>query len=289
MKTSNTKCTVKCLLLCLLTLFSRSPVFADDALQLYDLSDRKVVALASILHRLTAKRIILVGENHTDSAHHKAQLQVIRSISETGLPVAIGLEMFRADSQDALDRWVAGEKRSEDFEKAFYENWGFNWTLYRDIFHYARDKKIFLVGLNLPRAITQQVARQGFNSLSPEQKGTLPFVTCVVDPEYMDFIKRAYGGHSHGQMNFSYFCEAQLVWDKAMATRALEFLNARPEFMLVILAGTGHAWKKAMPEQIRQQSTFGYTVILPEVPGEIDTKRVTSDDADYLMLGVSDK
>lgn len=280
---------VQCLLLCLLTLLWRNPAFAEDGLQLYDISDRKVVALENVLHRLIAKRIILVGERHTDPANHKAQLQIIKAISETGLPVAVGLEMFRADSQDALDRWVAGKTTEEDFQKAFYDNWGFQWSLYRDIFHHARDKKIPLVGLNLPRAITQKVARQGFNSLSPEQKGTLPFVECVVDPEYMDFIRRAYGSHSHGQTNFNYFCEAQLVWDKAMASRALHFLNAHPAFMMVILAGTGHVWKKAIPEQIRRESSFGYSVILPEVPGDIDSKRVTPEDADYLVMGISNK
>jgi uncharacterized iron-regulated protein len=274
---------LKCLLLCLLILLSRNPVLAGDPLQLYDITTRKVVALENILYRLTTKRIVLVGEHHGDPTHHKAQLQIIKSIAETGLRIAVGLEMFRADSQDVLDLWIAGKMEDEDFQKAFYDNWGFSWTLYRDIFHYARDKKIPMVGLNVPRAITQQVARQGFKSLSPAQKGTLPFVECIVDPEYMEFVKRAHGSHTHGKMNFNYFCEAQLVWDKAMAARAHEFLNAHPGFMMIILAGTGHAWKKAIPEQMRQQSTSGYVVILPEVPGEIDAERVTLEDADYLF------
>jgi uncharacterized iron-regulated protein len=157
------------------------------------------------------------------------------------------------------------------------------------IFKFAREVKIPMVGLNVPRTVTQQVARKGFDSLSPEQKGTLPFVECVVDPEYMEFVKRAHGSGAHAQMNFNYFCEAQLVWDMAMAIHALEFLNAHPGFMMVILAGTAHAWKKAIPKQIRQRSSFDYAVILPEVPREIDTHRVRLDDADYLMLGISDK
>jgi len=103
----------------------------------------------------------------------------------------------------------------------------------------------------------------------------------------MEFVKRAHGSHAHGGMNFDYFCEAQLVWDKAMAIHALEFLNSHPGYRMVILTGTGHAWKKAIPEQIRQRSPFGYTVILPEVPGAIDRARVSLDDADYLILGVS--
>jgi len=270
------------LLLCALILIAESPALCGS-LKLYDISEREMVTLESVLPRLTAGRIVLIGEHHATAAHHEAQLEIIREIAETGLPLAIGLEMFRADSQDVLDRWIEGKTAVEDLRKAFSDNWGFSWTLYDDIFHYARDKKIPMVGLNISRAITRQVAREGFNSLSPEQKGTLPFVECIVDPEYMEFIKRAHGSHAHGKTNFNFFCEAQLVWDKAMAGRALEFLNTRPGFMMIILAGTGHVWKKAMPEQIRKQSTFGNTVILPQVPGEIDAERATLEDADFLF------
>jgi uncharacterized iron-regulated protein len=187
------------------------------------------------------------------------------------------------------------------FQKAFHDNWGFSWTLYRDIFHHARDRGIPMIGLNVPRKITQQVARKGFDSLSQEEKKTLPFVECVLDPEYMEFVKRAYGAHGHGQMNFNYFCEAQLVWDKVMAVHTLEFLKSRPGFTVVILAGTGHAWKRGIPEQLRRQWSSQYeagsglkrsaiecTVILPEVPGATEKEEVTLDDADYLILGLSE-
>ena len=108
-----------------------------------------------------------------------------------------------------------------------------------------------------------------------------------MDPDYMEFVKSAHGAHPHGGMNFDYFCEAQLVWDKAMAVHALEFLDFHPGRTMIILTGTGHAWKKAIPEQIRQRSPLDCSVILPEVPGAIEKGRITSDDADYLILDLS--
>lgn len=286
---SNIKRMARFLLLCMLILFAKGPALAEEPMQLYDIANREVKTLKSILYRLTASRIVLVGEHHDQAGHHRAQLQIIQSIAETNLSVAIGLEMFSRKSQEVLDGWIAGKIDERTFQKAYDDNWGFAWTLYRDIFHYARDKKIPLVGLNVPRALTRQVAREGFNSLSPQQKENLPFVECVVDREYMEFVKRAHGAHAHGKMNFNYFCEAQLVWDKAMAFHALEFLNSHPGFMMVLLTGTGHAWKKAIPEQLMRQSSVVYIVILPEVPGAIERDRVTLDDADYLILGISDR
>lgn len=252
--------------------------------RLFDVRLEQETTLAQLLPMLREKRIILVGEHHTTESHHWAQLQIIRALHESGVPVVIGLEMFRAEEQDALDSWVNGEMKDADFQKMYYDNWTFPWPLYSMIFEYSRERRIPMVGLNVPREITQQVAMGGFESLSKKDRGRLPLVTCRVDPEYMAFIKRAYGAHAHGQLNFTYFCEAQLVWDKAMAINALEFLRANPGVSMVLLAGTGHAWKKGIPEQIRQRSPLPYVVIFPGVPGHVEPGFVTEEDTDYIVL-----
>lgn len=163
-------------------------------------------------------------------------------------------------------------------------NWNFPWALYCMIFEYAREKRIPLVGLNVPRDVTRQVALEGFQSLSRKDKARIPSVTCRVDREYMDFIKRAYGAHAHGQLNFTYFCEAQLVWDKAMAIHALDYLEAHPNASMVLLAGTGHAWKRGIPEQMRQLSELTYTVVLPQISGRIEPRTVHVNDTDSIWL-----
>jgi len=56
----------------------------------------------------------------------------------------------------------------------------------------------------------------------------------------------------------------------------------------VILAGTTHAWKRAIPEQIKRLSSgYSVSVILPEAPDESQRKKITPDEADYLVLNVS--
>ena len=254
--------------------------------QLYDLQNNKEKDMSEVISDLKKNRIIIVGEHHNNINHHEAQANVIRTMKESGMEVAIGLEMFRSDSQQILDRWIAGEVDEEDFVNAFYDNWGYSWENYRVIFDYARQHKLPMVGLNVSRDITRQVAFHGFQSLSKEQKGKLSNIACRVDKEYMDYIKKAFGGHAHGKLNFSYFCEAQLVWDTVMAINALDYLDKNPNAMIIVLTGTGHARKHAMPRQIRQRSEVAHTVILPEVKGFIDSETVDSTDADYLMLGL---
>ena len=111
------------------------------------------------------------------------------------------------------------------------------------------------------------------------------FVTCDVDPDYMAYIRKAYGAHGHGQMNFTHFCEAQLVWDKSMAAGALRFLKANPEHTIVVLAGSGHARKGGIPAQLKKMAPVDHLVILPEIDGSTSEGGLDHEDADLLIRG----
>jgi uncharacterized iron-regulated protein len=230
-------------------------------------------------------RYVVVGERHNEADHHRGQLKVIRLLVEKGVPVAIGMEMMRADSQPYLDDWVAGKMDEDAFEAVYRDNWNFPWPLYRAIFVFARDHHIPIVGLNVPREVTRQVARKGFDSLSPSQRQNLPFVTCQIDDDYMAYIREAYGAHGHGNMTFDNFCEAQLVWDKAMAANALRYQRKAPERVVVILSGTGHARKGGIPRQLALGGSVSTLVVLPEIPSLLEPDRLSTQDADFLIQG----
>jgi len=237
-----------------------------------------------VIAQLKKDRLVLVGEHHTNERHHRAQLQVIRLLHEAGVKVAIGMEMFRRESQNELDGWISGKLDEGSFEKIYNNNWTYSYSFYRPILVYARDNRIPVIGLNVPSDITRQVARMGYQSLSDDQRGYLGDVACRVDKEYMAFIREAFGGHTHGNINFIYFCEAQMVWDTVMAVTALNYLSQNPKTVMVILAGTGHVRKQAIPSQVRSRSDLSFTVILPEAPGSIDKTTVDNEDADYILL-----
>jgi uncharacterized iron-regulated protein len=250
----------------------------------FDLTHEKDAGVEQVLPELKQSRLILVGEQHDNERHHQAQLAVVRMLHESGVDVAIGMEMFRKNTQPALDQWVAGEMDEKTFQAIYYDNWNFDWRLYRPILEYARQNRIPVIGLNVPKEITRQVARQGYQSLDEEQRHALGDVACRVDKEYMEFIRRSYGAHAHGNMQFLYFCEAQMVWDAAMAVNALDFLEAHPNRAMVLMAGTGHVRKQAIPAQVRQRVELPITVILPEVPGVIESGMVDRRDADFIYI-----
>ena len=257
----------------------------SEPLRLVDLASSNTVSGDAALSKLKDRRLVIVGELHNHAEHHRAQLRVIQALYDAGLHLAIGLEMFRSDSQAFLDQWVSGQMDEVRFKPVFLDNWNYDWLLYRPIFEYSQAAKIPLVGLNVSRKITAQVAYKGFESLTKEEKGPLEGITCDVTPEYRDFIQRAYGAHGQNTMTFERFCEAQLVWDTAMAMQAVDYVRKHSQVTLVILAGSGHARKLGIPTQLEKLGWQSYAVILPETKGIFDAFLLSEQDADYLLIG----
>lgn len=110
------------------------PAGAGDAQPVFDLREARRTTLDHLMPELLKTPIILVGEQHTDVGHHRAQLRVIQALHNAGARVAVGLEMFRKNSQGALDRWVSGDISPREFERIFNDNWGYLWPAYQPHF-----------------------------------------------------------------------------------------------------------------------------------------------------------
>lgn len=258
----------------------------EAPLMLYDVKERRAVALGEALPKLVAADVVTIGEVHDEASHHRAQLSIIKALHEAGHRFGVGLEMFQRRSQSSLDQWVAGQMSETAFQDAFSANWGPTWDLYREIFLYCRQEKIPMVGLNVPREITSKVAREGFASLSPAEIGELPPITCKVSKDYSEIMRRAHGHGGMSEAAFTRLCEAQLVWDTAMAVHAEGYLKNNPDSHLVILAGAVHAWKAGIPAQIRELNPRrGVVSIIPESRDRFRQDEMTVEDADYLLPG----
>jgi uncharacterized iron-regulated protein len=70
-----------------------------------------------------------------------------------------------------------------------------------------------------------------------------------------------------------------------MAIYALEYLDRNPASRMVILTGSVHAWKRAIPRQIEtMRPDVTVSVILPALDGKEGKALLTAEDADYLVL-----
>jgi aminopeptidase N len=215
-----------------------------------DSARREVVTPAELAARLDPVRILFVGESHTDMEFHRVQLRVIQELVVRGRQVLVGLEMYPASEQGWLDRWTSDKALSEESflaESHWYRNWGYNWRYYRDIFLFARNNRVRMFGVNVPRALVQTVRKEGFDGLSAEQKALLPQRVDTGSEEHRRLFRAFFGpGDSlHGHMPEAMFegmYRAQCTWDAAMGWNAVQALRQHggENAIVVVLIGSGH-------------------------------------------------
>jgi len=181
---------------------------------------RAPVSFDVLLTDLSSARIVFVGEKHTDPVHHEIQLKVIKELYKTNPDLAVGMEMFDYTYQGVLDQWSDGKLDQKEFlEKThWYANWRFDFALYKDILDFIKEKKIKLVGLNIPSYIPSRIRVGGIKNLSIKDKKHLPEKIDTSNTAHRNYVESVYKLHHHKiRKNFDYFYEAQCVWEEIMA------------------------------------------------------------------------
>lgn len=252
------------------------------------MTDRQVLTLPQLAAVAGASDVILIGEVHDMKYHHDLQLDLIRSMFERKVPLAIALEMIQSDYQNHLDAWVDGKMTEGEMRMVFAVNWSpEDWEMYREIFLFARDNRIPMVALNVPLDVVRKVAEQGFAALTPEERKGLPAGTsCDLNNPQIAMLRKTFAKvphHAgHGKM-FNNFCEAQTVRNSGMAVTLSRYAGGHPGRRIVTLTGIWHAIKYAVPDQLqRSGSRLSCTVILPETP-QVNSGNATAGEADYLV------
>ncbi|MFY9821474.1 MAG: ChaN family lipoprotein [Thermoanaerobaculia bacterium] len=214
----------------------------------------EVIAPAELPKRLAGVRLLLVGESHTDMDYHRCELRVVQELVRAGRPVLLGLEMYPYTEQRFLDDWVDGKLTEEAFlhGSRWYENWGYNWLYYREIFLFAREHKLRIFAVNAPRDVVTAVRKKGFKNLTPEEAAHIPADIDTSSPDHRTLFKSFFesGGDSlHSSMTDAQvdsMIAAQSTWDATMAFNAIKALkeHAKPETgpdtVMVVLVGSGH-------------------------------------------------
>ena len=91
--------------------------------QFIRVSSGKTVSFEQVVRDIEKADLVFFGELHDNTDHHRVQLDIIKALDTAGIPVAVGLEMFRANSQKELDRWVLGKSGVKRFRPVYDDNW----------------------------------------------------------------------------------------------------------------------------------------------------------------------
>jgi len=226
-------------------------------------------------------RVIFVGEFHDQRDHHLLQLAVIKELRKQGLNLAIGLEMFDLEKQPILDEWVQGRVPLQEFVARYQQGWSINWAEYDSIMLFARNNAIPMLALDSPPDLVKAVTYDGAKALTRENGKRLPVgVTTSMSSSYRQFMSQAFRSHQIPEAMFDNFCAAQGLRNSTMAKRISGYLQQHPEKSMVVIAGVGHAMRRAVPVALAEEG-LSIRIVIPKTEGLYD--ELDRDDMDYFV------
>jgi uncharacterized iron-regulated protein len=200
---------------CFLLLFSVS-LHAQKTIpyQLFDAHGKKTT-YEKMLNQSAKADIVLFGELHNNPMAHWLQLELTKGLLN-GKPLILSAEMFEADNQEALNKYLSNEidDKGLDTLGRLWKNYK---TDYKPLVEIAKENKLPFVAANIPRKYASRVYKYGFESLDSlptsekQWVAPLPIAYDSLLPCYADILK-ASGGH--GGVNLP---KAQAVKDATMA------------------------------------------------------------------------
>ena len=208
-----------------------------------------------IIKNAARRKVVLLGEAHTNPDHHAWQLQTIAQIYAINPDIVLGFEAFPRSKQDVLDKWSGGELSEHEFIKlsGWDETWRFDKSLYMGLFNFARINRVPMLALNVNRELINNVSKNGWANINKAERFG------IGDPApassgYIRILEQVFKDHE-GEKNkqstsssdsnkFGNFVDAQLTWDRAFAEAIEKKLKSERSSgaspVIINIIGRGH-------------------------------------------------
>ncbi|MCK6693383.1 MAG: ChaN family lipoprotein [Thermoanaerobaculia bacterium] len=214
----------------LFLLATASPLFSQSkpAYILYN-ADGKKVSYGKMIRTLKSKDIVLFGEYHDNPIAHWLQLETLKDL-HAQRRLVLGAEMFEADNQEVLDRYLRGEIDAKGLD-TLARLWKNYRTDYAPLVNFARDSHLVFVATNIPRRYASMVAKGGFgvlDTLSALEKSWMALLPMAYDPELPGYKNMIAMMGGHGGPNLP---RAQATKDATMAHFILKYFQPSRLFL----------------------------------------------------------
>ena len=244
----------------------------------------ETLAGEQLFKRLERSRIVLLGESHTNPAHHRWQQYMLSALHSRNSNMVVGFEMLPRSKQSVLDAWSTGKLTEKEFleQSDWQKLWGYDAGFYLPLLHFTRLNRLPAVALNIDRELVSQVGEEGWQALTEEQRMGLSD-PAPASADYRDSLARLYAyklsldeededdnkgepdlDEVLGSNAFSNFVEAQLTWDRAMAEALAAAHRRDPTALVVGIIGRGHLeFGYGIPHQLADMGIEDVDVLLP--------------------------
>lgn len=274
------------------------PASAPEVGDILHVATGHYVSQEQMLANATLDPLLYVGELHDNPASHRLELTALKAMAARHPgKVALGMEMFTAKQQDALNKWVAGELSEKEFlrqSRWYSEGWASDFTYYRALLEFCRDQQIPVIGLNVDKELGRQVSKMALAEMAPEVRAQLPEMD-LSDPYQRAMVEAMISDHAAGGKMVESFHRRQTLWDETMAQSVVDYLQDQPDMHMVVVAGGWHVeYGFGIPRRVFRRLPLSYTIIgskTLKVPEEkrhqlmnVKMPRFPMPEADYLTF-----
>lgn len=225
-------------------------------------------------------QVVFVGESHLSWLDHAVQLEVIRHLKEQGKKVAVSLEMFPAGMQYFLNSWNEGKVSEDEFIAVYKTTWMVSYSLYRDIFLYARQNGIPLFGINFDDSHVRHLFKMGLSSVPKATLDLIKFESCNDNQGYKSAM-RSYWPMLRHTKSFKEICNIMRFKEGVMAYNISQILQ-KEAYTVVVLLGASHAIKSAVPSMLEKHHDADYAVLVPERLQNLTQYPLNREEADFM-------
>jgi uncharacterized iron-regulated protein len=216
-------------------------LFADHPLvgKIWDMKSRSFIDEATLLARINAANVLLLGEIHDNPQHHELQQKLLNARIASGARPAVMMEQLNAESQPALDQALAGSKRDEVLSSVTKLIKFTDWKFYRPFLVIAVDNKLPVIAANISNQQLQPVIWNGFAAYDAGDLKRLA-VEQVWSESREKYLARNMGGAHCGQLKDELragLSRSQRLRDALMADSAMSSIGRG----IVGIVGSSHA------------------------------------------------
>jgi len=257
------------------------------------------IGLDQMIRDMRSSRFVHVGETHNSLPMHEIQDQVIRALYAQDRNLAIGLEMLPVTVQETLNRWSSGLLKKDEFirEVRWYVNWNFNFGFYEKILEFAKEHRLPVYALNVPREIITKIRMKGWDALTDEEKKFIPKAPDLTNRDHRALIRKIFESTEipHQMkgagldMMFEGLYRGQSAWDEVMSANVVKGAESEGR-RIVVCAGSGHLLYN-LGLNLRAFEKSGQpskTIIAVSIPAGQKSVKVSRSYGDY-VFGIAEE
>jgi uncharacterized iron-regulated protein len=216
-------------------------LFADHPLvgKIWDMKSRSFIDETTLLARINAANVLLLGEIHDNPQHHELQQKLLNARIASGARPAVMMEQLNAENQPALDQALAGSKRDEVLSSVTKLIKFSDWQFYRPFLVLAVDNQLPVIAANISNQQLQPVIWNGFAAYDAGDLKRLA-VEQVWSESREKYLVRNMGGAHCGKLKDELragLSRSQRLRDALMADSAMASIGRG----IVGIVGSSHA------------------------------------------------